>query len=68
MIDTQMLDFFPQIDMTEHNPVKPMDEPGPNSGPNNGLLFRKTVCYTDITDLRMPGLTNQSQVFNKAMK
>ncbi len=27
-----------------------------------------TVCYTEITDLRMPWLTNQGSVFNKAMK
>ncbi len=53
MIDTQTPDFFPWIDMTGRESPKPMDEPGPNSIPNTGLLFTAMVCYTEITDLRM---------------
>ncbi len=54
MIDTQTPDFFLQIDVTGGTNLEPMDEPGPNSVPDNGLLFIATVCYTEIIDLRMP--------------
>ncbi len=54
MIDTQTLDFFAGIDMTGHEPPEPVDEPGLNGVPNSSLLFIAVVCYTEITDLRMP--------------
>ncbi len=54
MIDAQMPDFFPRIDMTGCEPPKPLDEMGPNSVPNNDFLIMATVCCTEITDLRMP--------------
>ncbi len=53
MIDTQTPDFFTQIDVTGCEPLEPMDEPGPNSIPNNDVLGIATVCYTEITDLRI---------------
>ena len=37
-----------------------------NSGHNHGLLFLAEVFYTGITDRRMPLLTKQNRVFNKA--
>ncbi len=48
MIDTWTPHFFPRTDMTERE-----GELGQNGVPNNGLLFMATVCYTEITDLRV---------------
>ncbi len=33
---------------TGREPLEPVDELGPNSVPDNGLLFIEMVCYTEI--------------------
>ena len=58
----QGVDIFLRIDMAGRDPPESI-----RSIHINGLLFKATVCYTEITDLRMLKLTNQDQALDNAV-